>query len=402
MFYSAYRGYCLASTDETNLPGKAVPAPFSPLVLLCPGDPIDGRCLTPIAHLGELGQRGVRCLTPAPPVSGTLAGFVEKHGALGLNPRFRRCWELLEHRTELPKTGLRVSLVGLGDVGATALLALVLLGQELKEIQLYDRNEALCQRYALEMNQLSSPDGRPLPRVRACREDELFPCDLFLFAATRGVPPVGTTGDVRMLQLEANRPIVAHYAKKARESQFRGLFCQISDPVDQLCRVAFLESNRNDQGEYDFLGLLPEQIQGFGLGVMATRAAFTARELGLPEAPLRVYGPHGAGLVCANAPGEGYDDRLSRQLTEATVNMNHRVRALGFKPYIAPGVSSAAVSILRMVRGEAYYGAVALDGVYFGCRVRRGRWGVEVLREELDERLLNRIGVAYDLLQEAI
>ena len=72
-------------------------------------------------------------------------------------------------------------------------------------------------------------------------EEELFDCDLFLFTASRGVPPVSSgISDVRMAQFEANREIIRTYARKARESRFQGMFCQISDPVDLLCREVFL------------------------------------------------------------------------------------------------------------------------------------------------------------------
>ncbi|MBE6945478.1 MAG: lactate dehydrogenase [Ruminococcaceae bacterium] len=399
MVYKVYASHCLISPQGESVPGVEVSSPFAPLVFLRPGDPGRGSCCRPIRHLGELYQTGVDRLTPAPEVTGELAQLVERHGALVLNSNHPQCWEALKTPVLLPQSGLRVTLVGLGDVGATALLALVLLGQEIEEIQIYDRNEALCQRYALEMNQLLSPDGRVFPRVRVCREDELFACHLFLFAATGGVPPLGSAGDVRMLQYGVNRELVANYARKARNAQFRGLFCQISDPVDQLCRVAFLESNKDSQGKPDYLGLLPERILGFGLGVMAARAKFCAGEMGLSRETLRVYGPHGEGLICANAPGEDYDEEVSRKLTEATKTMNLRVRELGFKPYIAPGVSSAAVSVLRMVRRERFLAAVELDGAYFGCGGRWGRWGVEVEREVLHPGLMERIRRGYgDLL----
>ena len=59
----------------------------------------------------------------------------------------------------------------------------------------------------------------------------------------------------------------------------------------------------------------------------------------------RVYGPHGADLVVADSLKD-YDDELSRQLTERVVTANLVVRDLGYKPYIAPALSSAALSIL--------------------------------------------------------
>lgn len=37
----------------------------------------------------------------------------------------------------------------------------------------------------------------------------------------------------------------------------------------------------------DFQGLLPEQIQGFGLGVMAARARSCGQVLGIPQSSIR-------------------------------------------------------------------------------------------------------------------
>ena len=190
------------------------------------------------------------------------------------------------------------------------------------------------------------------------------------------------------------------YAAKARAAQFSGLFCQISDPVDHLAREVFLCSNRDENGVYDFAGLLPEQVQGFGLGVMAARAAYYAQKEDVPFDSGRVYGPHGQGLVVANDPAAGYDDALSCRLTDLTRTANLKVRDLGFKPYIAPGLSSAAVSILRLVRGETHYGAVALGGAYFGCANRMTRYGVELIREEICEHLLGRLEETHRALRE--
>lgn len=69
---------------------------------------------------------------------------------------------------------------------------------------------------------------------------------------------------------------------------------------------------------------------------MAARCAYYARQLGLNEEKLRVYGPHGQGLVCANSCGADYDAALSARLTEQTRTANLCVRELGFKPYLAP------------------------------------------------------------------
>lgn len=401
MVYKQYRNFCLAGTEGFPTDAAPVSAPFAPLLLLRRSDPLTSRCLYPIASLAEAGQETAEALfaQPAAP-AGPLEDFIRTHGAAVLNPAFPHCWTLPEHLRQGPKAGLRVSLVGLGDVGGAVLTGLVLLGREILEIQIFDPNEAACRRYELELNQVLSPEDGPMPRVRVCQESQLFDCDLFLFTASRGVPPLGSGGDVRMAQFRANRTMLNHYARLARQKQFRGLFCQISDPVDHLCRAVFLESNRDEAGNLDFRGLAPEQIQGFGLGVMAARARYCGRELGIAPEQIRVYGPHGAGLVAANAPNAGYDSALSRTLTEATRDMNLRVRELGFKPYIAPGLSSAAVSILRLLRGQVHFGAVPLGGVYFGCQSRMTPFGPQILREELHGDLRSRIQSAFRELRE--
>lgn len=260
--------------------------------------------------------------------------------------------------------GLRLTLVGLGDVGGTLLTALKLLGGEISEIGIYDPYEPLIDRYEMELSQVLE---RETPRIVRREPDALFDCDLFLFAASKGVPPVGTEGDVRLLQFESNRELLKKYTKQARNSGFHGLFCQISDPVDLLCQCVYLQSNRDENGVFDGCGLLPEQIVGFGLGVMAARAQYYAAKQGLDPQKVAVFGPHGAGLVVANDLAS-YDDALSRALTAQTVSANHAVRALGFKPYIAPALSSACLSILNLVRGRPFYGTIPTDGVWFGCR----------------------------------
>ncbi len=295
------------------------------------------------------------------------------------------------------KPRLRLTLVGLGDVGGTLLTALKLLGDEISEIGVYDPNEALCRRYELELNQILD---RPEPRIVLRSPDALFDCDVFLFTASRGVPPLGASGDVRMAQLEANREMLKPYAALARASRFSGLFCQISDPVDLLARCVFLQSNRDEAGSYDFRGLLPEQIVGFGLGVMQARAAYMARRLGVDCPRLRTYGPHGAELIVANDPVD-YDAERSAELTRLTVGANLEVRALGFKPYVAPALSSAALSILSLLRGEPFLGAVPMGGVYFGCRSRLTDRGFAAVREDMHPALAARLESAWNKLREA-
>lgn len=403
MEFKRWQGFCLCPTENALCPPDAVPvdAPFAPLVFPVWRNPEKSRGWFAISHLSEL-RRPEDCSALLPPEEAQsrtpeLDEFVRLHGTTVLNTAFSNAYDFLRH--EKPKGGLRLNLAGLGDVGGTLLTALKLLGTEIAEIGIYDPNEALCRRYEMELNQVLSPDGTALPHVRLCPFEDLFDCDVFLFTASRGVPPVGSgVSDVRMAQLAKNREMLLPYARKARETGFSGLFCQISDPVDLLCRAVFLESNRDESGAFDGGGLLPEQIRGFGLGVMAARARYWAQKEGIDFSSGRVYGPHGAGLIVANHPEE-YDPVLSSRLTELTVSANLRVRELGFKPYIAPALSSGAVSILRLLRGQEHFSAVSMGGAYFGCLGRMSAQGSLLRQEPLHPALFAQIRQTHRVLE---
>ena len=393
MEFRSWKGFCLCDLGGGFPPEAArVNAPFAPLVFLVRRDPLKSRGCFAVENTAQIMEPENACaLLPneAPAALPGVETFVRENGATVLNTAFARAFDHLARPRK--KSGLTATLVGLGDVGGTLLIALKLLGRELSRIAIYDPNEALCRRYEVELNQVLPPDGAPLPEIAICSQERLFDCDLFLFTASRGVPPVGSdVQDVRMAQFVRNREMLAGYARRAREAAFGGLFCQISDPVDQLCRAVFLESNRDASGAFDAAGLLPEQVRGFGLGVMAARAAYHAKKDGIDFSGGRVYGPHGADLIVANHP-QNYDEALSARLTQETVTANLRVRELGFKPYIAPALSSAAVSLLRLVRGEVCCSAIPMGGAYFGCRSRTTSAGILTQREALHPALFRKI-----------
>lgn len=408
MIFKSWNGMCLCAENECFPPDAVnVDAPFAPLVLPVRRDPMICRGIYAISKPEEYTeQEGPDCLQPcvqtAVKLPQELCRLINDHGATVLNTAFTNAYAVLDAYVHRKREKLKITLVGLGDVGGTVLTGLKLLGTEIAQIAVYDPYAPLCERYEMELNQvLAETDGRSLPQVTIADEAHLFDCDVFIFTASRGVPALNTTvKDVRMAQYEANRQMLRSYAKAAREANFRGMFCQVSDPVDHLARSVFLSSNRKTDGTYDFAGLLPEQVQGFGLGVMAARAAYLAEKDGIDFSDGRVYGPHGEGLVVANRCDEKYDNAVSEDLSERTRQANLRVRELGFKPYIAPGLSSAAISILRMLRGQVHYGAVPMGGVYFGCRSRFTDNGLSVLREPIEKMLFERICETYRSLKE--
>lgn len=290
----------------------------------------------------------------------------------------------------------RIHILALGDVGATLLCGLKLLGgNELERIGIFDVDPRVLLRYEQEMNQIEySFEYDCFPPVHILREEELFDCDVFVFCASKATPSVHEkVADVRMVQYEANKPIVEKYASMAAEKGFRGLFAVVSDPVDPLCKAALRAS-----------GLAAFQIQGFGLGVMNSRAVYYARQQEKFQTFLeegRAFGPHGEDLVIANSILH-YDEELSEELTCLTVNSNLRTREIGFKPYIAPALSSGALSILRTISGEWHYSSNYLEtegeGAFLGAKNRIFHGRTEIENLFLPENLFDKIKNAYDKL----
>ena len=367
--------------------------------------PLQGRDAFAVSHPRLLTDReDVESLTdryPSPQVDAALAAAIAAGRVCAVNLGHPSWRELLT--PPLPAGKKRVHLLALGDVGSTLLTGLRLLGGDcISSIGICDVRPGFAQRWSFEMNQISLPwNYDAMPPVEAVDPEDLFSCDVFLFCASRFVPDTAVkTGDVRMAQYELNRELVTVYARKAREARFRGLFCVVSDPVDPLCRCALLESNRDESGQLDFRGLTTRQVRGFGLGVMNARAAYYAKQDGrfcsfLTEG--RTFGPHGEDLVVANSITH-YDDALSRELTEKVVHANLELRALGFKPYVAPALSSGALSLLLLLQGAWHCSSVYLDGIFMGCKNRLTDAGVETEQLPLPETLLVRIRETADKL----
>ncbi len=297
----------------------------------------------------------------------------------------------------------KINIIALGDIGSTLLTGLRLLGgHHISEIGIYDRTLKNAKRWEFEMNQTApSFMHHPLPEVKIVDEYQLMACDMIVFCAAKGYGLGTSATDIRMEQLEQNSEIISVYAKKARASEFKGIFGILSDPVDLLCKKALLESNLDPYGTYDYKGLLPDQIRGFGLGVMNSRALYYSKKsakFNHYATQGRAFGPHGAGLVIADSI-ENYNPALSIELTDLALNANLKMRELGFKPYIAPALSSGAYSILATISGEWHYSSTFLGGVYMGAKNRLVNGFTQLERLTLPNILMERLQASYDGLK---
>jgi hypothetical protein len=315
-------------------------------------------------------------------------------------PHWQACLE------DTPPSFWRVNIVGLGDVGSTLLVGLKLLGaNKISQIGIFDIDPSKVIRWEFESNQILFPNQVQSPKVFAVNEKELFDCDMFVFCVTVGIPSLDSKDiDVRMAQFEGNSRVISLYAKKAREAGFKGIFAVVSDPVDLLCKKALIESNINENGKYDFMGLSPEQIRGYGLGVMHARAVYYAAKSEHTRHYVkdgRAFGPHGEHLVIADSI-QNYNNEASIMLTKQTRKANLELRQHGYKPYVAPALSSGAIAIMDTLYGNWHYSATYMGGVYMGARNRFVPAGTILEQYNIPEQLMTRLYDSYKELESII
>lgn len=404
--YYTYDGRTLCSAGALPYPEISALPETGEVLWVFHRPPLSGRDTFPVTDPAQLTEReGVASLCAGPGPEGLpreLTNAIRAGRVRAVNLAHPRFEELM---APLPRPEkVRVNLLALGDVGSTLLMGLRLMGGDvISSIGICDLREGVAQRWEFELNQIQLPGPYDaLPPVEIVSPEQLFDGDVFLFCASRFVPDTAVkTGDVRMAQYRLNRELAALYAQKARQARYRGLFCVVSDPVDPLCRAVLTESNRAPSGEMDYQGLFSHQVRGFGLGVMNARAAYYARKdprfaSFLTEG--RSFGPHGEDLVIANSI-DRYDDGLSRLLTERTVHANLQMREMGFKPYVAPALSSGALSLLLCLRGQWHCSSTYLDGVFMGARNRVLPTGTELERLPLPQALQDRLQTTMDRLR---
>lgn len=409
MFYYYEKDGKILASDRSDLPyTPGTPRAGEPIYYLVEGDPILGRGSFKVNAPGQLlAPHSLEVLDESrlPPLEldEALSAALEAGQLTAVNTG-RIGWESI--LAAAPNTGKkRVHILAIGDVGSTLLTGLKLLGGDvISTIGICDLSDQITARWEFEMGQINLPcDYNAFPDVEVVKPENLFDCDVFVFVASKGIPPVGSqVKDVRMAQFENNAAIVKTYARMARKANFQGLWCAVSDPVDPLAKTAYLESNKDEEGNWDGKGLRPEQVQGYGLGVMNARAAYFAKKDEKLSSFLtegRSFGPHGTGLFIANSI-ENYNEEISQELTHKTVTANLVMREIGFKPYVAPALSSGALSILLTLRGEWHCGSVFLDGIFMGCKNRYTPAGVETeLLPHIPDPLFAHIQEAADHLK---
>ena len=110
-----------------------------------------------------------------------------------------------------------------------------------------------------------------------------------------------------------------------------------------------------------------------------------------------LFRSHGEGLIIADSI-YNYNENLSDYLTKKAREANLEVRKVGYKPYIAPALSSGTLSILATIKGEWHYSATYVNEVFMGAKNRQNTTGVEIERIDMPDALFKKIENTYERL----
>jgi malate dehydrogenase len=278
----------------------------------------------------------------------------------------------------------KVSIVGSGNVGATA--ALYIAQQEYAEVTLVDIVEGMPQGKALDLLQTT-----PLEAVD-CRmtgsNDMAAISGSDVVVVTSGLPR--KPGMSRDDLLAKNAEIVGSVAASIKRYAPNAVVVMVSNPLDVMAQHAM-----------NVTGFPPARVIGMA-GVLdsARFCAFLATELGVcaGDVMAMVLGGHGDSMVpltrYATVSGVPVTELLSKEaldrIVDRTRNGGAEIVALlkSGSAYYAPGASVARMveAIIknkkRLLPAAAYLsGQYGLDGIFLGVPVIVGRGGVEKIVE---------------------
>ncbi len=296
----------------------------------------------------------------------------------------------------------KISVIGAGNVGATAALRIAELN--LGDIVLFDVVEGKPQGVALDISQCTALAGFQGTITGTNSDADMAGSDLVIITA--GLPR--KPGMTREQLLDVNAGIVGPVAKRVAEHSPDAILMVVTNPLDAMCYAAWTQS-----------GLPKERVLGMA-GVLDTSRfrLFAGRELGVAPEKIQalVLGSHGDEMVpvisAATVDGKPLTDMLEAEKIQTLVarTQNGGAEIVGLlktgSAYYAPGFSIAemADAILNdrktllpcscLLQGE--YGQ---NDVFMGVPAVLSRHGVEKIVEIM---MSDEEKAAFDVAAEKI
>ncbi len=300
----------------------------------------------------------------------------------------------------------KVTIVGAGNVGATAGLLLATKG--VADVVLCDVVEGMPQGKALDIMHMRSIEKFG-PRITGTNDyADTAGSDVVVITAGIARKPGMTREDL----IGVNSSIMKSVIGQAMAASPNAVFICVTNPLDVMTQLAFQES-----------GLPKARLMGMGGVLDSARYAFAIAEAtGASVADIEAYavGAHGAAMVClprfSTVCGQPLTEVLDAEgvaaCTERTVNGGAEVVALlkTGSAFYAPGASIArmveaivgdtheVMSVCAYLEGE--YG---VDGAYMCVPVRLGAAGVEeVVEFDLNEAELAELQASAQTIKDQV
>jgi malate dehydrogenase len=277
----------------------------------------------------------------------------------------------------------KVTVVGAGHVGSTA--ALEIARRDYADVVLVDIKEALPQGKALDLNQAGPVLGYE-PRITGSNGyEETAGSDVVVVTAGLPRKPGMSRDDL----VTMNEQIVSSVTREAVARSPDAILIVVSNPLDAMCHVAKIVSERPRERVFGMAGILDT----------ARFSTFIAWETGASakDVTAMVLGGHGDQMVpvvsATSVGGVPLADLASPEAIEAMVERTRTgggelVDLLGTSAWYAPGAAAAqmvdavvldqkrVLPCTALLQGE--YG---LDDLYMGVPVKLGAAGVEEIVE---------------------
>ena len=299
----------------------------------------------------------------------------------------------------------KVTIVGAGNVGATAAQVLAL--RDYADVVLVDIKEGLPQGKALDINQMGAVLGYEPNVTGSNGYEESAGSDVVVITA--GLPR--SPGMSRDDLVATNEKIVKDVTEKAIAQSPDAILIIVSNPLDAMCHVAKNVSSRPKERVFGMAGIL-DTARFSTFIAWETRAS-------VKDVTATVLGGHGDQMVpVVSATTVGGiplrklvpEDRIDAMVERTAKGGGELVTLLGTSAWYAPGAAAAQIvdSIMldekRVLPCTAYLeGEYGIDGLYMGVPVKLGAGGIEEIYElELTEEEQAMLNESADAVREVV
>lgn len=309
----------------------------------------------------------------------------------------------------MPKTAIKVSVIGSGFVGSTIAYTLMMRGVA-SEIVLVDVNPAKAEGEAMDISH-----GAPFAKistVRAGGYEETHGSDIVVITAGTNQKP----GETRIDLILRNASIMRDVAKNVAEHSPGAILLIISNPVDVMTYIA-----------RETTGFPKHRVIGSGTVLDSSRFRYLlSQSFGIDPHNVHGYilGEHGdsefpawslvniAGMSIDEAScmfGDQFNQETRNSIANATKNAAYEIINRKGATYYGIGISASRIieSIIRdeksiMTVSSLLHGEYGINDVYLSVPAILGERGIEkILTPKLNDEELSNLHRSAEVLRQA-